>query len=80
MDIRSTVQVLRLRLTSEEELFFLHLLEVGEEDFQTLKAEQGILVDFDSFPDKVASLLDKCIAAQPDRQPRRATGNLNLFS
>lgn len=31
-------QLLRVQLTSENDPFFLHTLEVSEEDFQTLKA------------------------------------------
>ena len=42
------MQVLRMQLSNEEDLFFLHSLEVSEEDFQTLKVEQGILIDFGS--------------------------------
>ncbi len=70
-------QVLRIQLSSEEDAQFLHTLEVSEEEFQGLKAEQGILVDFGSFPGKVVSLLQKCAAeraAQPPRCPRRAPG------
>jgi spindle assembly abnormal protein 6 len=45
-------------------------LEVSEEDFQALKAEQGILVDFGSFPAKVISLLERCVQAQAEHPPR----------
>ena len=55
-----SAQVLRLQLTSEDELFFLYNLDLDEEDFRALKAEQSIVVDFLHFPDKIASLLDKC--------------------
>ncbi len=62
---RCPAQVLRIHISSETDLFFLHTLEVSEEDFQSLKNEQGILVDFASFPVKIITLLDKCTAAQP---------------
>lgn len=65
-----TVQVLRINLSSEQELTFLHTLEVGEDDFQTLKADQGILVDYGSFPGKLVSLLQKCIDSRDEKQPR----------
>ena len=55
------MQVLRIQLTSEEDLFFLHVLEVSEDDFTNLKAEQGIVVDFTSFPQKIVGLLEKCM-------------------
>lgn len=67
------VQTLRLSLSSEDDLLFLHTLEVNEEDFQTLKADQGILVDFGSFPQKVVSLLQKCLACKDEPQPRCVT-------
>ena len=66
------LQILRINFSSEEELLFLHTLEVGEDDFQTLKVEQGILVDFSSFPAKLVSLLQKCIDSKGEKQPRFA--------
>jgi spindle assembly abnormal protein 6 len=61
---------LRIHISSESDLFFLHSLEVSEEDFQSLKNEQGILVDFASFPGKVITLLNKCINSLPTDAPR----------
>ena len=66
-------QILRIHLSSDEDLFFLHTLEVSEEEFQSLKIEQGILVDFGNFPGKVITLLQKCILAQSDETPRCAS-------
>lgn len=56
-------QVLRIHISSEEDPFFLHSLEVSEDDFQGLKVDQGILVDFAHFPDKIISLLERCLAS-----------------
>lgn len=66
------MQILRVHISSESDLYFLHSLEVSEEDFQSLKNEQGILVDFASFPGKIITLLDKCNASQPTDAPRCA--------
>jgi spindle assembly abnormal protein 6 len=63
-------QVLRIHISSESDLYFLHTLEVSEEDFQSLKNDQGILVDFASFPGKLISLLERCTAAQQTDSPR----------
>jgi spindle assembly abnormal protein 6 len=63
-------QVLRVQLTSEPDPFFVHTLEVSEEDFQTLKVEQCILVDFATFPSKFIELLEKCIEAKKQTSPR----------
>ncbi len=71
-------QALRVYLLNEADLTFLHSLEVSEEDFSALKAEQGILVDFGSFPAKLISLLEKCIAARVQDPPRRAAGKASL--
>jgi spindle assembly abnormal protein 6 len=62
--------VLRIHVSSEEDPYFLHTLEVTEDEFQSLKAEQGILVDFASFPGKIISLLERCIASQAADMPR----------
>lgn len=64
------LQILRVHISSDSDLYFLHSLEVSEEDFQSLKNEQGILVDFASFPGKIITLLDKCISPQPTDAPR----------
>ena len=64
------LQILRIQLSSEDDLFLLHTLEVSEEDFQALKAEQGILVDFSKFPDKIISLLERCMASHASQPPR----------
>ena len=66
------MQALRIELTSEEDLFFMHVLEVTEEDFLTLKADQGILVDFLGFPEKVAGLLERCLKSRKDVSHRQA--------
>ena len=66
------LQVLSIHIFSEEDLLFLNTLEVSEEEFQVLKAEQGILVDFAHFPGKVISLLEKCVQAGLSAKPRCA--------
>ena len=63
-------QVLRIHLSSEDDVFFLHTLEVSEEDFQALKVEQGILVDFGNFPAKIISLMERCSASAHEEPPR----------
>lgn len=72
------LQILRIHLSSDEDLFFLHTLEVSEEEFQSLKIEQGILVDFGNFPGKVITLLQKCILAQTEDPPRYTTAGHTL--
>ncbi|GLC45099.1 hypothetical protein PLESTB_001468100 [Pleodorina starrii] len=64
------LRILRIHISNDSDLYFLHTLEVSEEDFQSLKNDQGILVDFASFPGKIISLLEKCVTAQPGDSPR----------
>ena len=42
----------RAQLTDETDPFFLYTLRITEEEFQTLKIDQSILVDFAEFPSK----------------------------
>ncbi|XP_073227377.1 spindle assembly abnormal protein 6 homolog [Porites lutea] len=49
-----------VRITDEEDLFFLYNLALGESDFHTLKTQQGLLVDFCAFPQKFVDLLELC--------------------
>ena len=63
-------QLLRVQITSEEDPFFLHSLEVSEEDFQTLKVEQSLLVDFSTFPSKLIELLQEGIRCRGEEPPR----------
>lgn len=53
-------QVLKVQLISEEEAFFLFNMDLSEEDFRALKADQSLVVDFVHFPDKIATLIDRC--------------------
>lgn len=56
-------QTLGIVLTSEENRFFLYTMEVSEEDFAALRQDQGILVDFASFPSEIIGLLQACISS-----------------
>ena len=67
-------QVLRMLLSSEADAQFLHTLQVSTDEFQALKAQQSILVDFGGFPGKIVSLLRKCSAVRAEHPPRSATG------
>eukprot|EP00057_Strongylocentrotus_purpuratus_P024914 XP_011679388.1 PREDICTED: spindle assembly abnormal protein 6 homolog [Strongylocentrotus purpuratus] len=55
---------LHVRLTDDADPFFLYDLHLGEEDFQVLKNQQGLLVDFSAFPQKFIELLQLCAQNQ----------------
>eukprot|EP00088_Acartia_fossae_P008626 TRINITY_DN14146_c0_g1_i1.p1 TRINITY_DN14146_c0_g1~~TRINITY_DN14146_c0_g1_i1.p1 ORF type:complete len:683 (+),score=187.53 TRINITY_DN14146_c0_g1_i1:221-2050(+) len=49
-----------IQVTDKHDPMLFYSLCIAEEDFQNLKASQGLLVDFTTFPGMLAQLLDKC--------------------
>uniref|UniRef100_A0A6Q2XEW6 Spindle assembly abnormal protein 6 homolog n=1 Tax=Esox lucius TaxID=8010 RepID=A0A6Q2XEW6_ESOLU len=58
------------RLTDDTDPYFLYNLAISEEDFQSLKVQQGLLVDFASFPQKFIDLLNQCISEEDRDHPK----------
>ncbi|KAM8961231.1 spindle assembly abnormal protein 6 homolog isoform 2-T2 [Pelodytes ibericus] len=80
-DVRLTVEThsssnpvhkkdLIVRLSDDTDPFFLYNLTLGEEDFQSLKNQQGLLVEFSAFPQRFIDLLEQCIFEQGKAIPR----------
>ncbi|XP_025053481.1 spindle assembly abnormal protein 6 homolog [Alligator sinensis] len=63
-------QELIVRVTDDADPLFLYSLVIGEEDFQSLKSQQGLLVEFSAFPQKFIDLLEQCILEQGKQVPR----------
>ncbi|XP_029004152.1 spindle assembly abnormal protein 6 homolog isoform X2 [Betta splendens] len=61
---------LLVRLTDDADPYFLFNLSISEEDFQSLKVQQGLLIDFASFPQKFIDLLNLCYSEQESDHPR----------
>ncbi|XP_058515509.1 spindle assembly abnormal protein 6 homolog isoform X1 [Ochotona princeps] len=59
-----------IRLTDDTDPFFLYNLVISEEDFQSLKFQQGLLVDFLAFPQKFIDLLQQCMQEHAKEIPR----------
>ncbi|XP_002738317.1 spindle assembly abnormal protein 6 homolog [Saccoglossus kowalevskii] len=59
-----------VRLTDDTDPFFLYSLTIGDEDFQSLKAQQGLLVDFSAFPQKFIDLLQLCLEEESKESPK----------
>ncbi|KAH0618376.1 hypothetical protein JD844_017516 [Phrynosoma platyrhinos] len=59
-----------VRLTEDSDPFFLYNLIISEEDFQSLKLQQSLLVDFSAFPQRFIDLLQHCIQEQNKDIPR----------
>lgn len=56
------MQMLQLRISDVNDPFFMWQLDLTEEEFYSLRAEQNLLVDFANFPYKLIELLQKCLA------------------
>lgn len=61
---------LLVKLTDDQDPYFLFNLSISEEDFQSLKVQQGLLIDFASFPQKFIDLLNLCYSEQDSHSPR----------
>ncbi|XP_072927664.1 spindle assembly abnormal protein 6 homolog isoform X1 [Hemitrygon akajei] len=61
---------LSVRLTDDTDPFFLYNLMISEDDFLSLKNQQGLLVEFSAFPQRFIELLDQCIQEQNKDVPR----------
>ncbi|XP_030049485.1 spindle assembly abnormal protein 6 homolog isoform X3 [Microcaecilia unicolor] len=59
-----------VRLSDDADPFFLYNLTIGEEDFQSLKNQQGLLVEFSAFPQRFIDLLEQCILEKEKQVPR----------
>ncbi|XP_063796137.1 spindle assembly abnormal protein 6 homolog isoform X2 [Pseudophryne corroboree] len=59
-----------VRMTDDTDPFFLYNLVISEEDFQSLKLQQGLLVDSSAFPQKFIDLLYQCVNEENKEVPR----------
>ncbi|XP_072367486.1 spindle assembly abnormal protein 6 homolog isoform X2 [Scyliorhinus torazame] len=59
-----------VRLTDDIDPLFLYNLIITEDDFQSLKHQQGLLIDFSAFPQKFIDLLQQCIQEESKDVPR----------
>ncbi|XP_028404500.1 spindle assembly abnormal protein 6 homolog [Dendronephthya gigantea] len=61
---------LHVQLTDDEDPFFLFTLQLGEDDFQGLKSQQGLLVDFGAFPQNLMDLFGFCLEEESKDFPK----------
>ncbi|XP_051929389.1 spindle assembly abnormal protein 6 homolog isoform X4 [Hippocampus zosterae] len=61
---------LLVRLTNDSDPHFLFSLTISEEDFQSLKVQQSLLIEFTSFPEMLTQLLRQCQSEQNCSHPR----------
>eukprot|EP00730_Choanoeca_flexa_P000398 TRINITY_DN10183_c0_g1_i1.p1 TRINITY_DN10183_c0_g1~~TRINITY_DN10183_c0_g1_i1.p1 ORF type:complete len:642 (+),score=201.87 TRINITY_DN10183_c0_g1_i1:88-2013(+) len=78
-------QVLHIRLTDDHDPFFLLTLDLDESDYTALKHQQGLKVDFLSFPRDLAALFDRCVQSngsymcQLERTASNAPATLSIL-
>lgn len=53
-------KVLSVQITDDNDCLFFYSLVITQDDFRILKAQQGLLVDFDHFPVQLVKLLEVC--------------------
>ncbi|XP_053549720.1 spindle assembly abnormal protein 6 homolog [Bombina bombina] len=59
-----------VRVTDDTDPLFLYHLVISEDDFQSLKTQQGLLVDFSAFPQKFIDLIHHCAEEEIKAAPR----------
>ncbi|KAM4722876.1 spindle assembly abnormal protein 6 homolog [Rhinophrynus dorsalis] len=59
-----------VQMTDDLDPFFLYNLVISEDEFQSLKIQQGLLIDFSAFPQKFIDLLCQCIQEESKEMPR----------
>lgn len=57
-------------MTDSSDPYFLHHLQINEDDFHMLKTEQNLLVEFEKFPLKFVELLEACITSHSEENPK----------
>ncbi|XP_061894369.1 spindle assembly abnormal protein 6 homolog [Entelurus aequoreus] len=61
---------LLVRLTDDVDPCFLYSLHISEEDFQSIKVQQRIRLEFTSFPDMLIEYFNECRSEQKSSHPR----------
>lgn len=62
-------KLIDIQITDEQDPFFLFTLQISENDFVTLKREQGLLVDFHAFPSNLIELLESSASFHESSAP-----------
>nr|AAW24526.1 SJCHGC05419 protein [Schistosoma japonicum] len=51
---------LEIRLTDDDDFYFLYSTKISVSEFTNIKQQQGLLINFDEFEQKVVDLLHMC--------------------
>ena len=66
-------RMIRVHVSCDDDPFFYHAMEVREEDYGRLRAEQRLVVGFDEFPRALVRLLRACEDGDATETPTTAT-------
>lgn len=66
-------QDLQIEITDEDDPYIFYSLRMSEEDFSILKSQQGLLIDFSSFPSKFVQLVERCLSEHQTESPKYST-------
>ncbi|XP_046445100.1 spindle assembly abnormal protein 6 homolog [Daphnia pulex] len=61
---------LQIEITDEDDPYIFYSLRMSEEDFSVLKSQQGLLIDFSSFPAKFVQLVERCVTEHQTESPK----------
>jgi len=59
-----------VEITDEQDPYLFYSLRMSEEDFSILKSQQGLLIDFSSFPSKFVQLVERCVSEHKSEIPK----------
>ncbi|KAL5962859.1 hypothetical protein TSMEX_009428 [Taenia solium] len=61
---------LDISLTDDTDMYFLFTAKIFASDFQKLKEQQGLIVEYNAFGQMLADLLSKCLTEETSNSPR----------
>ncbi|KAH9281800.1 Spindle assembly abnormal protein 6 -like protein [Echinococcus granulosus] len=61
---------LDISLTDDSDMYFLFTTKIFASDFQKLKEQQGLIVEYNAFGQMLADLLTKCLTEESNNSPR----------
>lgn len=64
------MQDFHMEITDDDDPYTFYTLRMSEEDFSLLKSQQGLLIDFSTFPSKFVQLVERCVIEHQSDVPK----------
>lgn len=71
-------QLITINLTDNQDPLFMFTVDIGEQEFHTLKQEQCLLFEFQQFPQKFFEMLEPCSSFTGNLRDEGNVNNLNI--